>query len=169
MKEAPLVLVSVLVSIEERLEALPMALGAARVLRRAARAQLEALGQAHRELSVSLVSDRAIRRLNKAHRNKATATDVLSFPQEEPAVARRGKGPIGDVVISLDTALTQAEEGGWTLAKELERLLAHGLLHCLGFDHQAPADSKKMARAEKALLGRDGLVGHSLAGRDPES
>ena len=153
----------VLFSVEERLAPHPRAAGAARVVKKAARAQLEALGQAHRELSVSLVSDRAIRRLNRAHRRKDKATDVLSFPQEERAVARRARGPIGDVVISLETALAQAHEGGWTLAKELERLLAHGLLHCLGFDHEAPADARKMALAETALLGRHGLVGSSLA------
>jgi probable rRNA maturation factor len=133
------------------------------VLRKAARAQLRVLGQSHRELSVSLVSDRTIRRLNREHRGKDVATDVLSFPQEERAAARRARGPIGDVVISLDKALAQASEGGWSLARELERLLAHGLLHCLGHDHETPIDARKMARAEQSLLGRDGLVGSSLA------
>ena len=139
------------------------AAAASRALRAAARRFLAALGLGGRELSLLLVSDAAIKRLNRDHRGKAKATDVLSFPQEEPTQAARAKGPIGDVVISLDTALRQAEEGGWTLAAELRRLLAHGLLHCLGHDHERPADAKKMAAAEQALLGKAGMVGESLS------
>ena len=136
--------------------------GAGRVLRRAAREQLAALGLGGRELSLSLVSDRQIRALNKLHRGKDEATDVLSFPQEEPVRARRARGPIGDVVISLDTARRQAKEGRWPLAAELRRLLAHGLLHCLGHDHQSAREAKKMAAAERKLLGREGMVGDYL-------
>lgn len=150
-------------SLDARLARHRRAAGAARVLKGAARAQLAALGQAHRELSLSLVSDARMRALNRAHRAKDAPTDVLSFPQEEPARARRARGPIGDVVISLHTALAQAEEGGWSLAAELRRLLAHGLLHCLGHDHLAPDEARRMARAERRLLGAEGLVGASLA------
>jgi probable rRNA maturation factor len=87
----------------------PGARAAARVLRRAANEQLAKLGMDARELSLSLVSDRRIRALNQLHRGKDQATDVLSFPQEEPRRARRAKGPIGDVVISLQTARRQAK------------------------------------------------------------
>ena len=141
----------------------PQAAAASRTLRAAARKYLAALGLGGRELSLLLVSDAAIKKLNRVHRGKAKATDVLSFPQEEPAQAARARGPIGDVVISLHTAQRQAAEGGWSLAAELRRLLAHGLLHCLGHDHERPADAKKMAAAELALLGRAGMVGESLA------
>jgi probable rRNA maturation factor len=140
----------------------PRAAAASRTLRAAARAYLAALGLGGRELSLLLVSDAAIRKLNRTHRGKAKSTDVLSFPQEEPSAAAGARGPIGDVVISLHAALRQAEQGGWTLAAELRRLLAHGLLHCLGHDHQRPADARRMAAAELALLGRAGMVGESL-------
>ena len=93
---------------------------AARVVRGAAKKQLAALGLS-RELSLTLVSDRRMRRLNRDWRGKDRATDVLSFPQDGAS--------IGDVVISLDTARRQAREGSWSLAAELRRLLAHGLLH----------------------------------------
>ena len=138
------------------------AASAARVLRKAAREQLEKLGLQERELSLTLVSDRRIRALNKLHRGKDRATDVLSFPQEERAKAARAKGPIGDVMISLHTAIRQADEGGWTLAVELRRLLAHGLLHCLGHDHETPREAKKMDAAERALLGESGMVGQAF-------
>lgn len=130
--------------------AAPGAAHAARVLRTAAREQLARLRLA--EVSLSLVTDREIRALNRKWRLKDSPTDVLSFPMP----------PVGDVVISLDTARRQAREGGWPLAAELRRLLAHGLLHCLGYDHQRPAAARRMARAEERLLGREGMVGSLL-------
>ena len=143
------------------------AAAASRTLRAAAREFLAALGLGGRELSVLLVSDRGMRKLNREYRGKDQATDVLSFPQAEPKAAARARGPIGDVVISLQTALRQAAEGGWSLKAELRRLLAHGLLHCLGHDHEEAAEAKRMAAAELLLLGRVGLVGASLAQPKP--
>jgi probable rRNA maturation factor len=69
------------------------------------------------------------------------------------------------VVISLDTARRQAREGGWPLATELRRLLAHGILHCRGYDHERAADARRMAAAERRLLGAKGMVGDSLSQR----
>ena len=129
--------------------AAPGAAHAARVLRAAAREQLARLLLA--EVSLSLVTDREMRALNRKWRLKDAPTDVLSFPM----------APVGDVVISLDTARRQAREGGWPLAAELRRLLAHGLLHCLGHDHQRPAAARRMAKAEEKLLGRKGMVGRA--------
>jgi probable rRNA maturation factor len=126
---------------------------AARTLRAAATRQLAAL-RIGRELSLALVSDRRMRTLNNRWRGKDRTTDVLSFPQHGAS--------LGDVVISLDTARRQAREGGWSLAAELRRLLAHGLLHCLGHDHHDPAAARRMAAAERRLLGRRGMVGDSL-------
>jgi probable rRNA maturation factor len=125
---------------------------AASVLRAAAR------GWVWEEISIALVSDREMRAINKRWRRKDQATDVLSFPMQEP-------DSLGDVVISLDTARRQAREGGWPLAAELRRLLAHGILHCRGYDHEEPADARRMAAAERRLLGRDGMVGASFAER----
>jgi probable rRNA maturation factor len=127
---------------------------AARVLRSSARAFLRGLGR--QQLSLSLVGDREMRKLNRAWRGKDKPTDVLSFSH--------GPGPLlGDVVISLDTARRQASEGGWPLSRELRRLLAHGMCHCQGYDHERPRDAARMARAEKALLGERGMVGDSLS------
>src|SRR5438067_9670811 len=109
------------------------------------------------DVSIALVSDREIRSLNLRWRRKDRPTDVLSFPLEEP-------GNLGDVVISMDTARRQAKEGGWPLAAELRRLLAHGILHCRGYDHESAADARRMAAAERRLLGRTGMVGASLSG-----
>jgi probable rRNA maturation factor len=128
---------------------------AAAVLRSAGRAWVR------QQLSIALVSDREIRALNRRWRGKDRPTDVLSFPLDEP-------GALGDVVISLDMARRQARAGGWSLAAELRRLLAHGILHCRGYDHERPADARRMAAAERRLLGRQGMVGASLGDRTRE-
>jgi probable rRNA maturation factor len=123
---------------------------AARVLREAALRWLPALR--YGEVSVSLVSDREMRSINRKWRGKDKHTDVLSFPLDE------GRRHLGDVVISLDTARRQAREGGWPVSVELRRLLAHGLLHCAGHDHEKPDDALRMRRAERRLLGERGMV-----------
>ncbi len=126
-------------------------------LKRKARAFLKLLRQEGRELSVALVNDADIRQLNHDFRHKDKATDVLSFPA--------GDGPLGveqpllgDVIISLDTARRVAKELGVSVEDELDRYLAHGILHLLGHDHQRRADRVKMARLEEKLLGRTGLI-----------
>lgn len=108
------------------------------------------------ELSIAIVGDAEIRRLNRQWRNKDKATDVLSFPSGE--VVGPGLRPLGDVIISLPTAKRQAKAYGRTLTEEIDRYLAHGLLHLLGHDHHRRADAAKMAKAEGLLLGRSGMV-----------
>ena len=127
---------------------------AVRVLRRLA--PTVTAGAPAGELAVTVVDDREIRRLNRTFRQKNKATDVLSFPQEHP-------GLLGDVVISLDTARSQAAERRQPLSDELARLLVHGVLHLCGHDHQEPTEAAAMARAEARLLGRLGMVGETLA------
>ncbi len=117
------------------------------------------------ELSISLVGDHAIRRLNRTWRKKDKATDVLSFPAGDLPKGTPGPRQLGDVVISLDTAKLQAKEYERTLESEVARYLAHGLLHLLGYDHERPKDAQKMARAEERLLGESGMVGDAVAPR----
>ena len=144
---------------------------AVRVLKSAAGRFLADLGLEDRELSILVVGDRAIRALNKQWRGKDQPTDVLSFgltASRKPLAASRKRAAaagqaLGDVVISLDTARRQAKEGGWPLSVELRRLLAHGLLHCLGHDHEQPGQARKMARAERSLLGAEGMVGAAFS------
>ncbi|HYQ81368.1 MAG TPA: rRNA maturation RNase YbeY, partial [Anaeromyxobacteraceae bacterium] len=132
----------------------PRGAAAARRLRARAGAFLAALGRAGAELSVLLTTDRRIRALNRRWRDIDRATDVLSFPLSEPP----GVGPLlGDVVISLDTAVRRARQDGRRVQVELDRYLAHGLLHLLGFDHARPAEARRMARAEVHLVQVEGL------------
>ena len=132
-------------------------------------------------VSVALVSDAAIRRLNRRHRGKDKATDVLSFPigprasgprprgehaGRAPLTLRaRGLGPeLGDIAIALGVARRQAREHGHALATELRVLALHGLLHLLGYDHET--DRGRMARAE-ARLGRRAGLPAALTARAP--
>jgi probable rRNA maturation factor len=120
-------------------------------LARSGRRLLAGLRRPDAELSVVLVSDRMIRTLNRRWRGKDRATDVLSFSQLEGD----GRAPVdllGDVVISVPTARRQARERGESLAREGERLLIHGLLHLLGYDHErSAAEAARMRRREAAL------------------
>ena len=101
---------------------------------------LEVFGLNKVELSVVLVSDAQIRRLNKLYRNKDKPTDVLSFPIGEKV---EGWLILGDIVISVDTAKRQAQELGYSLEEELKRLLVHGLVHLLGYDHELGGEEEK--------------------------
>jgi probable rRNA maturation factor len=140
----------------------PRGSAAARRLRGRAAAFLEALGRAGAELSVLLTTDRRIRALNRRWRDIDRPTDVLSFPLSEP----HGVGPLlGDVVISLDTAVRRARRDGRRVQEELDRYLAHGLLHLLGLDHRRPAEARRMALAEAELIRAEGLVGSALERR----
>jgi probable rRNA maturation factor len=143
----------------------PRGRAALRRLRARGVAYLALAGRAEAELSVLVVSDRRIRVLNREWRGKDAATDVLSFPQSEPP----GNGPLlGDVVISLDTAARRAKQDGRPVGVELDRYLAHGLLHLLGFDHEKAADARVMAEWEGRLVRGEGLVGAALRESGPE-
>jgi probable rRNA maturation factor len=126
-----------------------------RRLKTVARKLLEAVGEDESALSLSLVDDEEIRILNRAHRGKDKATDVLSFPLYEPGGETPGESErlLGDVVISVDTARRQAAEYDAPLQNEVYRLLIHGILHVLGHDHEEPAERSVMEAEERRLAG----------------
>ncbi len=136
------------------------------------------------EVTLALVSDAHIRRLNRQFARVDHATDVLSFPTEELAAAssprsasprRRHAGQekhLGDIVIATGVAARQARGAGHSLDTELRILALHGLLHLLGYDHTI--DNGRMARLERRLRRKGGLD-HGLidradrVGRTPRS
>ncbi|HXM89785.1 MAG TPA: rRNA maturation RNase YbeY [Candidatus Acidoferrum sp.] len=140
--------------------------GYARGLRADADRLMRAAGLAECELSLTLTSDRAMRRLNRDFRGIDAATDVLSFSQIEqagsappnPRSVRNSPGlPVGDVVISIDTALRQAREYRVSPSSRLRRLLVHGFLHLIGYDHERSAsDARRMFARERALTAKIG-------------
>ena len=117
-------------------------------LERAARAA-PAPGDA--TVTVCLISDRAMKGLNERWRGRARTTDVLSFPAgDAPPFA--GPTHMGDIAVSVEQAARQAAERGGGLPGELKRLVLHGWLHLLGYDHEA--DDGAMARLERRLARR---------------
>jgi len=120
-------------------------------LRRSGARLLRELRLPRAELSVVVVSDRVMRGLNREWRGRDRTTDVLSFAQREGA-GGAPDGLLGDVVISIETAERQAAERGLRVGVEGERLLIHGLLHLLGYDHErSRPEALRMQRRERAL------------------
>jgi probable rRNA maturation factor len=107
-----------------------------------------ALAPTASSLGVRFASDRELRRLNATFRHKDSPTDVLSFPGEAGPEGQH----LGDIAISVPTARRQAEAAGHPVARELRILLLHGVLHCLGHDHET--DGGAMERLEGQLRRR---------------
>jgi rRNA maturation RNase YbeY len=123
----------------------------ARTLKKKAERILQILKQDRLELSLALVGNREIRRLNAAYRKKDEPTDVLSFPAGDHLAG--GAKILGDVVISVDQADKQAARAKRSREEELEILLIHGILHLLGYDHERSAkEARIMREMEKKIL-----------------
>lgn len=108
-------------------------------------------------MSLVLVSDRAIRVLNRQWRGKDNATDVLSFPLELDAPPAGLPWQFGEIIISVERAVEQAQAYGHSLERELAFLFVHGCLHVFGFDHENPAEEKEMFGRQKEILSAVGL------------
>lgn len=109
------------------------------------------------EVSVSFVDNKEIHQLNKLYRNKDRATDVLSFPLGENGVYdinnETGAYLLGDVVISIETAIKQSQMYNHSLEREVGFLTVHSMLHLLGYDHEtSPLDAAKMREKEEQVL-----------------
>jgi probable rRNA maturation factor len=118
----------------------------------AARRLLSALDETESELTVSLVDDAEVRRLNRDYRGKDRPTDVLAFAMREGVRVAGDEPVLGDVVISVDTASRQARRRGLSVADEVRTLLIHGVLHLLGYDHErSPAAARRMTIVERRL------------------
>ncbi len=110
------------------------------------------------EVSILLVDDNFIKDLNKKYRNIDKITDVLSFAlledvlDEEFNFQDADKNVLGDVVISIDAVLRQAEDYGHSIERELCYLTIHGVLHLLGYDHKQETEKKQMRIVEERIL-----------------
>ena len=115
------------------------------------------------EVSVSFVDNNEIRRLNRLYRDKDKSTDVLSFPLGENGVYdvnnETGAVLLGDVVISIETAIKQAKMYNHPLEREVGFLTVHSMLHLLGYDHEtSPLEAERMHEKEEMVLERLGVT-----------
>ncbi len=115
---------------------------------------MKALDCADREISITLVDDPQIQSLNKQYLNKDRPTNVISFSLQEGDFGGVNPTLLGDIVISVDTALRDARKGNLSLEEELIFLVIHGLLHLLGYNHEGttPREAGKMRKKEKELF-----------------
>jgi probable rRNA maturation factor len=113
---------------------------------------LTGCGKGDSELSVLLVDDGLIHELNRQYRNMDRPTDVLSFAMQEGEFADLAQGILGDVIVSIPTAQRQAKAAKRELLDEVTFLLAHGILHLLGYDHRTDEDHRRMTRETKRLV-----------------
>jgi len=97
-------------------------------------------------LTVVIVSDRAMRNYNKRFHHVNAPTDVLSFPMAA------GENYLGDIIISYDTAKVNARAAGWRVRDELQLLVTHGILHLLGYDDTTPDARATMWRRQAEIL-----------------
>ena len=125
-----------------------------RTLRKTQQRFLAALDCQDCELSVLIVDDARMQRLNAQYRGLDRPTDVLAFPMREGAFAELHPQLLGDIVISADSAQRQAQARRHSLAEELTHLLIHGTLHLLGYDHEVSAADARLMRAKERELWR---------------
>jgi probable rRNA maturation factor len=121
------------------------------------------LGSGDYAIAVHLVDDDAIRALNAEHRGIAAATDVLSFSLHDASNSAFVVPPgqpvnLGDIVVSHPRAVAQAAEYGHSVDRELAYLVAHGVLHVLGYDHEDEAERLVMRQKEEEALAPLGLT-----------
>lgn len=135
------------------------------IIRKCIKATFDAEGiTAPLEINVLITDDQGIRLINSASRNIDKATDVLSFPMFELTAGNppsdwssyldpdTGLCPLGDMVISLERAMAQAEEFGHSLTREIGYLTIHSMLHLLGYDHMDDGPQKaQMRKREEAI------------------
>ncbi len=120
-------------------------------IRCVAQSVLVQAGYPNAQLSLSLVGKTRMRSLNRRYRGRDYPTDVLAFPMGNPA--KQTEVFLGDVVICLPIAIRQASRFGNSADQEILRLLIHGTLHLLGYDHeQSKREAMRMQRKERTIV-----------------
>jgi probable rRNA maturation factor len=119
------------------------------------------------EVSIVLTDDKRIHELNKIYRHKDRPTDVLAFAMREGDFGALAGGVLGDVIVSVPTARKQADERGASVLDEVTMLVAHGVLHLLGWDHDTPAKDRRMRAETDRLCQAAGPAGRSSGRKRP--
>lgn len=151
------------VTIENRQKAVKIPTGVRMLIRRCCHAVLELEGfEGSAEVDVTLVDNEQIHGINLEQREIDAPTDVLSFPLGEGGVydvnPASGNFMLGDIVISMERAVAQAEEYGHSFQREVGYLTVHSMLHLLGYDHvEGGIEAVRMREKEEAVMTMVGL------------
>ena len=151
------------VTIDNKQKAIKVPTGVRMLIRRCCNAVLRMEGfEGAAEVDVSLVDNAMIHQINLEQRNIDAPTDVLSFPLGEDGVYDKNPATdaymLGDIVISLERAQSQAEEYGHTFQREVGYLTVHSMLHLLGYDHvEGGLEAVRMREKEEAVMLSIGL------------
>lgn len=151
------------VVIENKQKTVRVPTGVRLLIRRCCHATLEMEGfDGSAEVDVSLVDNDMIRRINNEHRGVDAVTDVLSFPLGQDGKydvnPENGAYMLGDIVLSIERAQTQAEQFGHSFQREIGYLTVHSVLHLLGYDHmEGGLDAVRMREKEEAVMNSVGL------------
>lgn len=135
-------------AVDDDLVPLSARLDAERYLAIAAAVNVALPGLMDGVVNINYITDAEIQRLNRMYRSKDAITDVLSFASGMPEQS----GEIGDVLISFAQATRQAHAADNDLELECADLVVHGILHCLGYDHEDPADAEAMFPLQDAII-----------------
>jgi probable rRNA maturation factor len=105
------------------------------------------------ELSILLVDDQQIEKINIEYLNREGPTNVIAFPMREGEFSELTPDLLGDVVISVETASREADTAGISMQKRFDQLLIHGILHLMGYDHELTREeAKRMEEKSNSLL-----------------
>lgn len=121
-------------------------------IKKKAKTILNALECHDGELSILIVDDPEIARLNKTYLGRSGPTNVIAFSMREGPFGKINPNLMGDVVISLDTAAREAQDASISVESRLDQLLIHGILHLFGFDHEKTSEQAKAMRMKEEQL-----------------
>ncbi len=120
---------------------------------------LEYLNYTNFDLNILITTNRTVKKYNHQYRDKNKATDILSFPYhtelkagEKIQVKSDDDQAIGDIIIALEYVYKNRHNLEGTFVERMDRMLVHGICHCLGYDHMVDEDYKVMYALEKKLL-----------------
>lgn len=116
------------------------------------------MGYNEGELSLVLVDDAGITLLNQEYFHRHGPTNVIAFPMSAGEFSQVNPGLLGDVVVSVERAAVEGEDSGYSPEEMLDFYLIHGILHLLGYDHEASVE--EAARMEAKTLELMRVLGH---------
>jgi probable rRNA maturation factor len=113
---------------------------------------LKILNTEDRELSLTFVDDAGITEINRQYLNRDYPTNVIAFSLNEGEFGDINPTILGDIIISVETAIRDAKAGDLSIEDEIDYLMIHGVLHLLGYDHELPGEAEEMKEKEKEIF-----------------